>query len=219
MKIVREGWIWILGAAVSLGVPAALLFVMGWRIPGLILGLCAGVFTGFMVFFFRDPERIPEAGSDVILSGADGWVRSVEALPAHPALGGDAVRISVFLTPFDVHVNRCPMGGVVEHAEYRPGRKLLTLDPRASEVNEHSLIRISDGTRHCAVRQIVGPVVRRVVYWLKVGESVAAGQRLGLMKFGSRLDMYLPAAKVDVIVRRNDPVRAGRSVIARWRKE
>ncbi|MBP7275651.1 MAG: phosphatidylserine decarboxylase [Kiritimatiellae bacterium] len=219
MRIVRDGWSWILGTALSLGGVASVFSAMGWQLPGIVLGVCAVVLTGFMVYFFRDPERMTSAGSEDILSGADGWVRSVEALPNHPALGGDAVRISIFLTPFNVHVNRCPIGGVVEHAEYRPGRKLLTLDPRASEVNEHSLIRIADGPRRCAVRQIVGPVVRRVVYWLKMGETVTAGQRLGLMKFGSRLDVYLPDGTVEVLVRRHDRVRAGRSVIARWRKE
>ena len=218
MKIAREGWIWIYGSAAILGVPAYVFFSMGWPIAAWGLLTAALIAAAFMVFFFRDPERVAVGGSDDILSGADGWVRSVERLPNHPALGCDAVRISVFLTPFDVHINRCPIGGVVEHAEYRPGRKLLTLDPRASEVNEHSLVRITDGSRRCAVRQIVGPVVRRVVYWLQVGESVPRGGRLGLMKFGSRLDVYLPDAEVEVMVKRNDPVRAGLSIIAHWRK-
>lgn len=218
MKIAREGWIWIIGSAALCGVPAFLFLRLGWGLPAFALAMAAVIFTAFMIFFFRDPERVAAGSVDDILSGADGWVRSVERIPGHPALGCDAVRISVFLTPFDVHINRCPIGGVVEHAEYRPGRKLLTLDPRASEVNEHSLVRITDGPRRCAVRQIVGPVVRRVVYWLKVGETVPRGGRLGLMKFGSRLDVYLPDADVEVLVRRNDPVRAGLSIIARWRE-
>jgi phosphatidylserine decarboxylase len=125
--------------------------------------------------------------------------------------------VSVFLSPLDVHINRSPASGQVRHLGYTPGRRLLTLDNRASEVNEHSTIFIEGPLGPCLVRQIVGPVVRRVVYWLEPGQEVERGGRIGLMKFGSRLDMYFPAEGTEVTVRKGDRVHAGVSVVARRR--
>ena len=129
-----------------------------------------------------------------------------------------AVRISVFLDPFNVHVNRVPMAGVVKEAGYAPGRHLFTMDARSSEYNEHSSILIEGARTRCLARQIVGPVVRRVVFWLEPGQRVAQGERLGMMKFGSRMDVYFPAAEVAATVKRGDRVRAGETVIARLKK-
>ena len=208
--------------------------IVGWPVAGLLLGMVAQRWSPwaaagfyvlglagclFMLYFFRDPERVPAGGADELVSAADGVVRSVEHLDEPRFLKCPAVRISVFLSPFNVHVNRVPLAGVVAAAGYTPGRHLFTLDARSSEYNEHSSILIEGERTRCLARQIVGPVVRRVVYWLEPGQRVAKGQRLGMMKFGSRMDVYFPANEVEATVRRGDQVRAGLTVIARLKRE
>lgn len=182
---------------------------------GVAIFAIAIILTAFMLFFFRDPSRMAPEGAGIFVSGADGLVRAVEHIPSFSDWGVPAVRVSVFLSPFDVHVNRCPMAGTVKKVIYRPGRKLLTYDNRASEVNEHSTILIEGTDGRCVVRQIVGPIVRRVVCWLSEGESVSCGGRLGLMKFGSRLDVYFQEGAVEIAVKSGDRVRAGETIIAR----
>jgi phosphatidylserine decarboxylase len=118
----------------------------------------------------------------------------------------------------NVHVNRHALGGVIREAGYTAGRHLLTLDPRSSEVNEHSSILVEGEKTRCLERQIVGPIVRRVVYWQEAGARVEKGQRLGMMKFGSRMDLYFPSAEVEAVVKRGDKVQAGLTVVARLKK-
>ena len=132
-------------------------------------------------------------------------------------MGPAAIRISVYLGLTDVHVNRVPAEGIVLSVTYERGRHVLTRDPRASAVNQHgsTVLRSPGGT--WTVKQIVGPLVRRISTWLVPGTTAARGQRLGLMKFGSRLDVTLPAMAVDVLVRVGDRVRAGETPIARWK--
>jgi phosphatidylserine decarboxylase len=204
--------------AVAGGVPLAAAGIAagaGRPVLAWVLGILGAAGAGFMVFFFRDPDRAVQVPPEVILSGADGWVRSIERLDPTPHFPGPAVRISTFLTPFDVHVNRAPVQGRVTALAYTPGRHLLTVDNAASERNEHSTILIEGGVVACQVRQIVGPVVRRVVHWLAEGQGLERGERIGLMKFGSRLDVCLPADRVEVLVRRGERVRAGLTPIAR----
>ena len=149
---------------------------------------------------------------------AEGVVRSVEFMDETRFLKCPAVRISTFLNPFNVHVNRHAMGGVIQEAGYTPGRHLFTMDARSSEYNEHSSILVVGDKTRCLERQIVGPVVRRVVYWQEAGQRVEKGQRLGMMKFGSRMDVYFPAAEVEATVQRGDRVLAGLTVVARLKK-
>lgn len=215
IPIVKDGWGLITGVPLFMGIVAVILDATDhrpWAIAAVSIGLIGGL---FMVYFFRDPERLPPADERVLVSGADGLVRAVEPIPAEQHLGVDCLRISVFLSPFNVHVNRSPMAGMVSHLSYTPGRHVLTLDNRASEVNEHSTIVIEGASTRCMVRQIVGPVVRRVVYWLVPGQSVARSERIGMMKFGSRLDVYFPKADVEVLVRKGDAVRAGVTPLVR----
>lgn len=215
MKIVREGWFWA-GGALGVGVVLAVLASLlggGGRATLCLAG--GGVGFLFMLFFFRDPERRIESGPDDVLSGADGVIRAVEIVPEARFPEGNAVRISTFLSPLHVHINRSPIAGTVQDVAYVPGRHLLTLRNQASEHNEHSTIFITSDRISCLVRQIVGPVVRRVVHWLRPGQTLAAGDRIGLMKFGSRLDVHLPVGRVEVMVRPGQSVQAGRTVIAR----
>ncbi len=220
MKIVKDGYSLIVGVPVVCVVAAEIVRRYAPAAPGIALALYLLGLVGclFMVYFFRDPERTPAGGADEFVSGAEGVVRSVEFIDEQRFLKCPTVRISVFLNPFNVHVNRIPMSGVVKAAGYTPGRHLFTMDARSSEYNEHSSILIEGEQTRCLARQIVGPVVRRVVYWLEPGQRVEKGARLGMMKFGSRMDVYFPAADVEATVKRGDKMRAGETVIARLKK-
>lgn len=213
MRIVSEGWIFILGIPAVCAALAAGAIAMAWTWVAVAFAILGGIGLSFMVWFFRDPEREAPEGEGLIVSGADGRVRRVERLEKVEGFDGAVTRISVYLTPWDVHVNRTPCHGEVDHLDYVPGRHILTAKDEASEVNEHSVIRIQ-GDVTCVVHQIVGPLVRRVVYWFKVGQKVGRGERLGLMKFGSRLDVYLPADAVEVSVSPGEKVYAGLTVMA-----
>ncbi len=217
MKVVPDGYNLIIGLPVAGLVLGAV--AQRWSPPAAMalygLGLVGCL---FMLYFFRDPERTPGDAPDEFVAAADGVVRSVEYLEETRFLKCPAVRISVFLSPFNVHVNRVPLAGVVLEAGYTPGRHLFTIDARSSEYNEHSSILIAGARTRCLARQIVGPVVRRVVYWLEPGQRVEKGARLGMMKFGSRMDVYFPAAEVAAMVRRGDQVRAGVTPIARLKQ-
>lgn len=173
--------------------------------------------TACLLFFFRDPERTPPPDTAAILSGADGRVTSVTRLVENRYLNVECVRISVFLSIFDVHVNRSPLSGYAKFIGYFPGKKIFAFREQASELNQHNKILIEGPQTRCLVAQIAGPVARRVVYWLnqETPIPVKAGDRIGMMKFGSRLDIYLPADDVDVLAKCGDRVRAGETVIAR----
>lgn len=201
-----------------LGLAAVIFFALGWAVAGGLAVALAAVLVAFLVYFFRDPERPVVQDYAVVVSGADGWVRCVEKVPEQQYLKTDCVRISTFLTPFDVHVNRAPMAGDVRALAYTPGKHFLTIQQVASEYNEHSSILIEGRRTRCLVKQIVGPIVRRVVYWLQLGQTLGAGERIGIMKFGSRLDVYLPAEDVEVLVKKGDRVMAGITAIARIKK-
>jgi phosphatidylserine decarboxylase len=219
MRLVKDGYPLIFGSL-------ALFVVLGFAARGLglagtatVLFILAAVAVAFFVYFFRDPDRMAPGNEEVIVSGADGVVRAIEPIREDRYLQADTTRISIFLNPFDVHVNRAPIGGTVKGLAYTPGKHLLTISNASSEYNEHSSILIEGSRTRCLVKQIVGPVVRRVVYWLELEQALAKGDRIGMMKFGSRMDIYLPAADVEVVVKKGDRVRAGETVIATLRKE
>ncbi len=178
-----------------------------WPAAAFVLGA-----LGF-VFFFRDPERRAAAGPDDVIAPADG--RVMVAGPASPetAPAGSWTQVSIFLSPLNVHVNRVPVGGTVTRAEYRPGRYLAAYRPEATAENERSEVWIDDGRRTVVCRQITGVLVRRVVCRVKAGDRVRAGDRLGVMKFGSRIDLFLPVGtRLRAAV--GDSVRAGETVLA-----
>jgi phosphatidylserine decarboxylase len=232
--IINDGWILIL-PAVLIGIIAPIILTIlanTCRLDFLtciagIVGTLSFIFAIFMLWFFRNPVRIPPAGEENIVSGAEGTVRSVQYVsetddtPAAAVVkeffpGQRAVRISTFLSPLHVHVNRLSIGGTVTQCEYRHGKHLLTMDEQSSLYNQHSIVVVEDkdGLR-CLHKQITGPVVRRVVYWLEQGQPARRGDILGMMKFGSRMDIWLPADRVDVCVKEGDPVLAGVTVIAK----
>ena len=215
MKIAKGGWSHILASILIGGGAGYLCRVFGWQPGEYIFYVIGLVLLGFMIYFFRDPERTSPTDANVIVSGADGWVRAIEKVNESKYLKTDTLRISTFLTPFDVHVNRAPIEGKVTALAYTPSKHILTIQQAASEYNEHSTILIEGANLRCLVKQIVGPVVRRVVYWLQEGQPIGKGERIGLMKFGSRLDVYLPAGDVEILVKKGDRVFAGKTVIAR----
>lgn len=180
-----------------------------WIVYGSMLLL-----VGFIFYFFRDPERrVPEADS-LVLSPADGKVVLIKEVEEPAYIGGEALQISIFLSPMDVHVNRIPSHGTVEYLEYHPGIYLMAFDHRSSELNE----RADFGVRHPSgvkifFRQITGFLARRIVYHIGVGETVRAGNRFGMMKFGSRMDILLPP-RVELRVREGDRTVAGETVLA-----
>lgn len=173
--------------------------------------------TGWCVYFFRDPQRLTPTRSGLIVSAADGIVSAVDTAIPPPGLDLPAepvARISVFLSVFDVHVNRIPMDGKVAAIRYRPGKFLNAALDKASEDNERNALRIDtpDGKR-LAVVQIAGLVARRIRCWVREGDEVRAGQRFGLIRFGSRVDVYLPLG-VAPLVAPGQRCFAGETVIA-----
>ena len=169
-------------------------------LPLLLLGL-------FSLWFFRDPERAPPEGPGLVLSPADGRVVAVLDDPSGPGL-------AIFLSVFDVHVNRSPIAGQVESVEYRPGRFLAAFDPRAGEINERNEIVLSGQEGSVRVRQIAGAIARRIVCRVRAGDRLSAGQRFGMIRFGSRTDLRLPAGST-VLVGRGERVRGGVTVVGR----
>jgi len=190
---------------------------VSWRKAFVFSGIVTVILIGYLLVFFRDPVRTPSPDPADIMAGAEGKIMSVVDVDEPEFLKTKAVRVSIFLSLVDVHVNRAPISGKVEHAQYYPGARYFTFEEKSSELNQHSSIVIRGEKTSCVVKQIVGPVARRVVYWVEPGQDLKKGDRIGMMKFGSRLDMYFPRADVDVIVQKGDKVRAGETVVARLR--
>jgi len=169
--------------------------------------------AGFFTFFFRDPERRSTTGDDAVVAPADGRVLIAGAAAASAAPPGSWQQISIFLSPVDVHVNRVPVSGRVTRVSYTPGRFLPAYRHDAAASNERSEIAIDHHGQTVIARQIVGILARRVVCRVEAGAEVRAGDRFGIMKFGSRMDVFVPiSATVTVAV--GDRVRGGETVIA-----
>jgi phosphatidylserine decarboxylase len=167
-----------------------------------------------LINFFRDPERRPAGGPETIVSPADGTILSVG--PATEAPAGAARRITIFMSVFNVHVNRAPISGVLSEYSYSPGKKLAAFAEKASHENEQNLIAVTapDGGR-VAFKQIAGALARRIIFYPRPGDPLARGQRLGIILFGSRVDLFAPDG-AEVLVRKGDKVRAGATALARW---
>ncbi len=180
-----------------------------WNWPGGVL-----IFLGmFVVFFFRDPERTPPPDEDTIVSPADGRVMEV----VEESLGGKpGRRISVFLSIFNVHVNRSPVAGRITAIEYRTGKFHAAMRGRASAENEQNIFHVQADRGEVVFKQIAGWVARRIVCWKSSGDSVVRGERVGMIRFGSRVDIWLPEG-VEILVRPGQHVAGGTSVLARWK--
>jgi phosphatidylserine decarboxylase len=167
----------------------------------------------FVLYFFRDPQRTSPADPETIVSPADGRVMLV----VEEALGGNpGRRISVFLSIFDVHVNRSPVAGRITAIEYRHGKFYAAMRGRASAENEQNAFHVSTEHGEVVFKQIAGWVARRILCWKSVGDTVMRGERIGMIRFGSRMDIWLPEG-VEILVRPGQHVAAGTSVLARWK--
>lgn len=204
MKVAKEGLRFILGATA---------LAVLWAILG--VGVLAGFFlllAAAFAFFFRDPDRLPPPGDGRLVSPADGEVLGLEDVPSHPDLGGPARRITIFLSLYDVHLVRAPVAGTVARADYRPGRFLPAYKPEAGEHNESQTLVLKGGRTGLVMKMIVGVAARRIKAFVKAGDAVERGQKVGLMYFGSRVELTLSAA-VEIKVRLHDKVKAGLTVI------
>jgi phosphatidylserine decarboxylase len=202
LPIAREGWPFVLVP----GAVAAVLALTGHRRLALPFAAASLASLGF----FRDPERAVPTIANAVLSPADGRVTSVDE--AVDPFVGASVRVSIFLSPLDVHVNRAPVGGLVVDTAYARGRFVAAYNPEAGEVNERCTIRIQGDSARVTVVQVAGAVARRIVCRVAAGDKVEAGQRIGLIRFGSRTDCYMPRGTT-VHVARGDRVAGGETVL------
>ena len=183
---------------------------------GLIpVAVFAGIFSLFVIFFFRDPERRPQTPPDAVLTPADGRILEIESLGEDEPnpLGEPARRISIFMSIFDVHVNRIPVSGAIKKIAYHPGKFFSANLDKASKFNEHNKLTLeTSASRKIVFIQIAGLIARRIACWVTEGETVKAGQRFGLIRFGSRVEVYLPRDS-RIMVRKGQRVKAGTTVI------
>jgi phosphatidylserine decarboxylase len=207
MRIAREGLPFIL---LGWAVLAALLLLQLWWAALLWLPVAIWV-----VAFFRDPVRAGPRGEELILAPADGQVVSVIALDEPAFLRGSATRISIFMNVLNVHVNRYPSGGRVAYRFYSRGKFGHAMAEKASSANEQCSLGLETSRGRLLIRQIAGSVARRIVTDHEVGATVQQGERLGLIRFGSRVDLFVPQA-AQVTVQAGTKTRAGQSVVARW---
>jgi phosphatidylserine decarboxylase len=207
--VVKEGYIFA-AAPILLG---ALAFAFGreillWQVAGAVF-----LFLGaFILYFFRDPNREIPTDPSAVVSPADGRVLVV----ADEMLDGRAGRrISIFLAIWNVHVNRSPLAGRISRIDYRPGRFHMAMKSEASVENEQNVIYLQTARGEIVCKQIAGMIARRVVLWKKSGEEVGRGERIGIVRFGSRMDVWLPR-DAEIVVKPGDHVAGGSSILARW---
>ena len=199
VRVASEGWVFVLPLA---GATVLSALVGWWGVTGVALVLTVGV-----ALFFRDPERIIPQTPETIVSPADG--RVMEIVPENT----QTQRISIFLSLWDVHINRAPYSGVVQSVVYTPGKFLVAYRREASLVNEANTVTIAEHGREFIVKQIAGVLARRIVCRVRPGDTLDKGQRYGLIRFGSRTDLLLPVT-AEIAVQVGDVVRGGETILA-----
>ncbi|MCK6560766.1 phosphatidylserine decarboxylase family protein [bacterium] len=212
----REGLTIVLALAIT-----ALLLTLIYRTLGggfIVRGLSVLCWatTAMAVFFFRDPERVIPNGKGEVVSPADGTVIGIDEVEEPLFLQGRARRVSIFLSVFNVHVNRVPVEGTVKLVQYHRGRFHVASLPQASSENEQSVIGVESPWGRVLFKQIAGLIARRIVYDVREGLEVRRGERFGIIKFGSRMEVYLPL-DTEIKVRLNEKVRAGESIIGEFK--
>jgi phosphatidylserine decarboxylase len=207
--VVTEGYKFA-AAPIILGIAALFL---GWHI--LVLQIAAFVLLAlgtFILYFFRDPERAIPSEPSAIVSPADGRILEVVDEKFGERAGK---RITIFLAVWNVHVNRTPMAGKFSRIDYRPGKFQMAMKKSASAENEQNILYLDTARGQIVFKQIAGMIARRVVLWKKVGDTVARGERIGIVRFGSRMDVWLPL-DTEIAVKPGDHVAGGSSILARW---
>jgi phosphatidylserine decarboxylase len=203
--VVKEGYIFAAGPVLL----AAIGLVERWYIPAAVLLLLAA----FILYFFRDPQRTIPPDPAAVVSPADGRIIEVVDEPLGTRTGR---RISIFLAIWNVHVNRSPLAGRITKIEYRPGRFHMAMKKAASSENEMNIVHLETAKGEIVFKQIAGLIARRVVLWKKSGDQVERGERIGIVRFGSRMDVWLPP-DAQIVVKTGDHVAGGSSVLAQWR--
>jgi len=212
VKVAREGipfiliaWLFVLGA-IALGASRQ---STGWYIAAVPLVIIAC----WVVYFFRDPERTGERGDKVVVSPADGVVVMITEVDEPSYIAGKATRISIFMNVFNVHVNRYPVNGTVRYLKYNKGKFLNAAHDKASLDNEQMSVGIESGSRKILVRQIAGLIARRIVNYARNGDLAAQGVRMGIIRFGSRVDVFIPPGSA-MRVKVGERTVAGTTVLA-----
>jgi phosphatidylserine decarboxylase len=203
---------YLLLAGVALIVAFALIpaGVARWGVVGIVV-----LFLGFLINFFRDPARVTPAGEGIVISPADGRVVVVKEFVSDEFVIGDAVQVSIFMSPLNVHVNRFPISGTVGYFKHIPGEYLVAFDEKSSARNERTHIGVEERGYRVLFKQIAGTVARRIVANLTVGQAATRGERFGMIKFGSRVDVIMPRSS-RVSVKLNDRVTAGETILATY---
>jgi phosphatidylserine decarboxylase len=205
-RFAPEGWIFIVPTIML----AALALLVQWYVAAILLGAIAA----FLMNFFRDPHRTGSQRHIDVLSPADGTVVLIKDIPDGEVWPGLTRQISIFMSVFDVHVNRAPIAGKIVHYRYSEGAKTPALSHKSSSENEQNLIVMTDGRgATLAFKQIAGLLARRIVFDKKEGDEVARGERVGMIKFGSRVDLFLPA-DAKILVKNGDKPKVGLTVMA-----
>ena len=212
VSFAREGLVFIaIAALIAAGTYALALNRRSW--PLWLLAFLLTVIALWIAYFFRDPERTGARGEHVVIAPADGKVVLIEDVDEPAFMGGRAHRVSIFMNVFNVHVNRYPVSGVVRYVKYNPGKFLNAAAEKSSTENEQMSVGIETARGRILTRQIAGLIARRIVTYSKVGETVSQGDRLGLIRFGSRVDVFLPMSATVTVTLGNRTV-AGTTPIA-----
>jgi len=199
----------VLAFCVILGIAGFLIHSIPVR---LILSVLIIFLLVFTFNFFRDPERVTPAGENIVISPADGTVLFIKDVTEEKFLKGKAKQISIFMSPLNVHVNRVPISGKVEYLQYHKGEYLVAYDDKASELNERNEIGITGKIGKVLYTQIAGFVARRIISELKLGDEVVVGNRFGMIKFGSRVDVIVPET-FTTSLKKGDKVFAGETIL------
>lgn len=200
------------------GLACALVFYYWFGIYGVIP---PALFILFTLYFFRNPKRTYEGAAEDVISPADGYILFLEEVEEPKFIKGPSIKVSIFMNVFNVHVNRTPVDAVVEYVEYKKGKFLPAFKGHASSINERNYLGLRskhDPRLTLLVVQITGFIARRIVCWAKVGDDLSRGERFGLIKFGSCVEVYLPKGS-DINVKLGQKVRSGETVIGRLRYE
>jgi phosphatidylserine decarboxylase len=213
VSFAREGLIFI-GIAMLLAAVAVTAAVMWRSWPLWLVAFVLMILALWVAYFFRDPERSGERGGTLVIAPADGRVVMITEVDEPAFLHGKALRISIFMNVFNVHVNRYPVSGTVRFVHYNPGKFLNAATDKSSLENEQMSVGIESGSIRVLVRQIAGLVARRIVTYSREGDVVEQGERMGIIRFGSRVDVFLPTSATPV-VKVGETTSAGASVIAR----
>lgn len=206
IPVCKEGWPFIAPPALL----ALLSLALGWQMIGGLFALAAA----FCLYFFRDPDRTAPEGEDIAVSPADGKVVCVEPVQCDRFQSGKAIKVGIFLSVFDVHVNRSPAAGEVYGVKYVPGKFHNALFDKSSGENEHNIIALETPWGYMEIKQIAGAIARRIVCRVKTGDRLGRGQRFGMIRFGSRTEVYLPLG-TEIWVKTGDRVRGGETALGR----